>query len=107
MMVPLPNGTMEKIDHLLITESQKTLRVLSSPIGNAAGTLLAMQKKAQSWVDKAKEGHLRQQDSWFLLDCQFWPGVSYGICCNLVEHWKLEECLAKQYYELLTLGCVI
>ena len=98
---------MEKIDHLLITESQKTLRVHSSPIGNAAGTLLAMQKKAQSWVDKAKEGHLWRQDSWFHLDCQFWPGVCYGICCNLVEHWKIEECLAKQYCELLPLDGVI
>jgi hypothetical protein len=52
-------------------------------------------------------GHLRRSGVWFLLDCQFWPRVGYGLCCNLAEHVKLEDCLSKQYFELLPLGGVI
>jgi hypothetical protein len=33
--------------------------------------------------------------------------VGYGLCCNLAEHLKLEDCLSKQYFELLPLGDVI
>jgi hypothetical protein len=98
MVVPLPDGSVAKIDHLPVTESKETLGVTSSPVGDAAGGLVAMQEKAQEWIDKAKEGHLKRSDVWFLLD---------GLCCNLAEHLKLEDCLSKQYYNLLPLGGVI
>jgi hypothetical protein len=107
MVVPLPDGTVVEIDHLPVTESKETLGVFSSPIGDAAGGLVAMRDKAQEWIDRAKEGHLKRSDVWFLLDCQFWPRVGYGLCCNLAEHLKLEESLSKQYFELLPLGGVI
>jgi hypothetical protein len=92
---------------LLVTEPKETLGVISLPVGDAASGLLAMWEKAQEWIDKAKEGHLKRSDVWFLLDCQFWPRVGYGLCCNLADHWKLEDCLSKQYFELLPLGGVI
>ena len=94
MVVPLPDKSVAKIDHLPVTESKETLGVISSPVGDAAGGLVAMQEKAQEWIDKAKEGHLKRTDVWFLLDCQFWPRVGYG-------------CLSKQYYNLLPLGGMI
>ena len=107
MVVPLPDGTEAAIDHLPVTESKKTLGVWTSPTGCAKGALTAMRTKAQDWVDRAKEGKLRQRDIWFLLDCQFWPSVGFGLCCNLASALELEKCLSKQYYKLLPLGGVI
>ena len=107
MVVPMPDGSTAVIDHLPITEAKETLGVYSCPDGNSDGALRAMKEKAAEWVDKAKEGHLRRSDVWFLLDCQFWPRVGYGLCCNLATHLKLEDCLSKQYYDLLPLGGVI
>ena len=107
MVVPLPDGTEEKIDHLPVTQARETLGVWSSPDGNADESLLKMKEKAQRWVDRAREGHLRRRDVWFLLDVQFWPKVGYGICCNMAKHSKLETVLSKQYYQLLPLGGVV
>ena len=66
-----------------------------------------MREKAQEWVDKVKEGALRRSDIWFLMDCQFWPSVGYGLCCNTATHHELERCLSKQYYEVMPKGGVI
>jgi len=83
MAVPMPDGTTAVIEHLPITEAKETLGVYSCPNGSSEGALTAMKEKAADWVDRAKEGHLRRSDVWFLLDCQFWPRVGYGLCCNL------------------------
>jgi hypothetical protein len=107
MLVPMPDGTMASIDHLPVDQAKKTLGVWTSPVGDSDGAMVAMREKAQEWVDKAKEGKLRRRDVWFLLDCQFWPRVGYGLCCNMAEHARLEKCLDKQYYHLIPLGGVI
>jgi hypothetical protein len=107
MVVPLPDGSTAVINHLPITEAKETLGVISSPDGNSKGAILAMQEKAQEWVDKAQEGLLRRRDIWFLLDCQFWPRVGYGLCCNLADLVTLKDSLASQYFKLLPLGGVI
>jgi hypothetical protein len=107
MLVPLPNGLVESIEHLPVTEAKETLGVYSCPNGSAHGAIQSMKKKVQEWVDKAKEGRLKRSDIWFLLDCQFWPRVGYGLCCNTGEHLLLEDCLQKQYFQLLPLGGVI
>jgi hypothetical protein len=65
MKVPLPDGSVAKIDHLPVTELKETLGVISSPVGDAAGGLVAMKEKAQEWIDKAKGGHLKRSDVWF------------------------------------------
>ena len=107
MVVPMPDGTEERIDHLPVTQARETLGVWSSPDGNAEELLLKMKEKAQRWVDRAREGHLRRRDVWFLLDVQFWPKVDYDICCNMAKHSKLEAALSKQYYQLSPLGGVV
>jgi hypothetical protein len=66
-----------------------------------------MKERAQSWIDRAKEGHLRRKEVWFLLDCQFWPSVGFGLSCNLAKLDDLQESLLKEYYNLLPLGGVI
>lgn len=107
MKVPMPDGSMAVIDHLSITTPKETLGVWSCPNGDATGALIAMKDKAQEWVDRAKEGSLRRRDIWFLLDCQFWPRVGFGLCCNMSPHDRLEACLSKQYFNLIPLGGVI
>ena len=107
MQVPLPNGTLAKIERLPVSTAKQTLGVWTSPNGSSDGALAAMKEKAQEWVDKAKEGNLKQSDVWFLIDCQFWPRLGYGLCCNIAPHVRLEECLSKQYNEILPKGGVI
>ena len=97
MVVPMPDGSFAEIDHLPVSESKETLGVWSSPDGSTTGAIARIKKKAQEWVDRAKEGKLRRRDVWFLLDCQFWPRVSYGLCCNIARHEELENCLRKEY----------
>jgi hypothetical protein len=106
MVVPMPDGSEVKIDHLPVTQARETLGVWSSSDGNAKESLLKMKEKAQEWVDQAKEGRLRRRDVWFLLDVQFWPRVGYGICCNMAKHSKLKSVLSKQYYQMIPLGGV-
>jgi hypothetical protein len=72
MVVPMPDETEEKIDHLPVTQARETLGVWSSPDGNATESLAQMKEKAQEWVDRAKEGRLCRRDVWFLLDVQVW-----------------------------------
>lgn len=103
----MPDGTEVVIDHLPVTQARETLGVWSSPAGNANESLVKMNKKAQEWVDQAKEGRLGQWDVCFLLDVQFWPRVGYGICCNMAKHAKLESALRKQYYQMIPLGGVV
>jgi hypothetical protein len=107
MVVPMPDGTEVKIDHLPVTQARETLGVWSSPDRNATESLAQMKEKAREWVDQAKEGRFCRRDVWFLLDVQFWPRVGYGICCNVATHSKLESVLGKQYYQLIPMGGVV
>ena len=107
MVVPMPDGEECRIDHLSVGTSKETLGVWTAPNGNPQGAIVAMREKAQEWVDKAREGSLRKRDVWFLLDCQFWPRVGYGLSVCTAEHKLLESCLKKQYWQLIPLGGVI
>lgn len=62
-----------------------------------------MQEKAQGWVAKAKESKLHKGHLNFLLDKQFWPGVSFGISSVCAPFEELEECLMRIYYNMLPL----
>jgi hypothetical protein len=107
MVVPMPDRSVARIDHLPVTQAWETLGVWSSPVGNAAEILVKMKGKGQQWVDQAKEGSLQRRDVWFLLEVQFWPRVGYGICCNTAPHSNLEHVLDKQYYQLLPMNGVV
>ena len=78
--VPMPGGSRVPIKHLSVDTAKETLGVFSCPSGKAGTQIKFMQDKAQSWVDRAKEGgKLRRRDVWFLLDHQLWPKVRYGL----------------------------
>ena len=58
-------------------------------------------------MDQAKEGKLGRRDIWFLVQHQFWPKVSYGLCSNTASFSQLMLCLKKQYWQLIPLGGII
>ncbi len=94
----MPNGPYAPIKHLSVDTAKETLGVFSCPSGKAKGQIMAMQTKAQEWIDRAKEGKLRRRDVWFLLDHQLWPKVGYGIS-SLSAPWKeLDGCLRNKWW---------
>ena len=80
--VPMPNGSLVTIEHVAVGKSKETLGVHTLPSGGNKGALKSMQDKAQVWVEKSKNGKLNRRYLWFILENQFWPKVSYGLCCN-------------------------
>ena len=66
-----------------------------------------MKDKAQGWVDKSKNGKLQRRFLWFLLGKQFWPKVRYGLCGNTANFVQLEDCIQKEYWQIIPLGGII
>ena len=64
----MPDGSYAQIEHASVDTPKENLGVVTCPSGDALGVLLGMQKKAQAWVDRAKEGNLKRRDVWFLVD---------------------------------------
>ena len=103
----MPNGSYAAIDHLPVDTPQKTLGVWTCPTGAPKGALTGMKERCQKWVDRAKEGGLKQRDVWFLADKQIWPSVGYGICRYTATIAKLDNCLKNLYWKIVPLGGVI
>jgi hypothetical protein len=47
MVVPLPDGSQQEIEHLPVSTAKKTLGVYSAPNGEAKGAIVAMKERAQ------------------------------------------------------------
>ena len=58
-----------------------------------------MKEKAQNWIDKVKGGQVHRRNFCFLMDKQFWPGVSFGISSITTTFKELEKCMMKTYYD--------
>ena len=102
--VPIPDGTMAPKEHLLVAKGKKTLGFFTCPPGCARAQLESMQEKAQEWIDRAKEGKLRQQDVWFLFDNQLWPRVGYGLS-GVTSTWKEPDgVLRTKWWQLVPMG---
>ena len=104
IVVPLANGLHAAIDHLPVSTPTKTLGQMTCPTGSSIGAIQQMKKKAQAWIDKARGGNLNKRNVWFLLDKQFWPGVSFGISSITSGFQELDECMMRQYYDLLPIS---
>ncbi len=98
------NGAMEPIQHLLVDEAVKTLGYMTCPTGCNKAAIQQMQKQGQEWVDKVKLGYLSRQDMWFMVDCQLWPRMGFGICNSLATWSELSECLRRVYFQLMPKG---
>jgi hypothetical protein len=59
-----------------------------------------MQKKGFAWKDMVEAGKLSRCNVWFMLDKQFWPRISFGLCAVAATYRELLECLMKIYYEI-------
>ena len=105
--VPMQDGSLFTIEHVAVRKSKETLRVHTCPSEENRGALKAMQDKAQDWVDKAKNGKLNRISFWFLLEKQFWHKVRYGLCGNMASFVQLEDCLQKQYCQIMPIGGII
>ncbi len=80
---------------------------MTCPTGSSEGAIRQMVEKAHKWIDKAKMGKLHKHNLWFLLDKQFWPGVSFGISNITAPFDVLEECLLQLYYDILSMSGII
>jgi hypothetical protein len=65
--VPLPGGGKAAISHKSVNHAKKTLGAMASPDGNSTASIHMMQEKAQQWIHSVRNGHLHQQNVWFLL----------------------------------------
>jgi hypothetical protein len=100
VVVPLADGSFGKIQHLGINEPIKTLGSMTCPSGCSKGLIKYMQKKGIAWKDMTKVGKLSRPNVWFMLEKQFWPQISFGLCAVTATYRKLSECLMKKYYEI-------
>jgi hypothetical protein len=98
--VPLADGSFGNIQHLGINEPIKTLDSMTCPSGSSKGSIEYMQKKGTAWKDMIKVGKLSRRNVWFMMDKQFWPRISFGLCAVPATFHKLSECLMKVYYEI-------
>ena len=104
VVVPQPDDSLVTIAHLGVHEGSKTLGSMTAPSGNYRPALARVRKKAQAWIDSAKNAKMSQRNLWFLVDRQFWPKVNFGVGTIAAPFDDLAECLHKQYYQLLRLG---
>ncbi len=100
VVVPLVDGSVGEIQHLGINEPIKTLGSMTCPSGCSKGAIMYMQTKGTAWKDMIKVGKLSRRNVWFMLDKQFWPRISYGLCIVTASYRELTECLMKIYYEI-------
>ncbi len=96
-MVPLEDGSLAAIEHMPVMTPTETLGQMTCPTGGSNGAVAQMREKARKWVDKAKASKLNKRILVFLLDKQFWPGVSFGISSVCATFAELEECPMKMY----------
>ena len=105
--MPIPDGSSVTIEHVAVGTSKETLGVHTCPSGGNKGALKSMQDRAQVWVDKAKNGKLNRRSVWFLLGKIFWPKVRYGLCGNTSSFTQLEDCLQRQYWQIMPIGGIM
>ncbi len=101
IVVPLADRSLAPIDHPSVSTPNKTLGQMTCPTGDSTGAIMLMKEKVQKWIDKAKGGKLHTRNVRFLLDKQFWLGVSLGISSIAAPYAELEQCMMSTYYDLL------
>jgi hypothetical protein len=102
--VPMADGTTEPIEHLSVNTAVKTLGFMTCPSGDNSAATQQMRKIGQEWVDRVKSGHLSRRDVWFMVDCQLWPRLGFGICNSTATWAELCDCMMRVYYQLLPKG---
>jgi hypothetical protein len=104
--IPLADGSLAEIEHLPVNGAVKMLGLMTCPSGSNVAALQRMQTQGQEWVDRVKSGTLSWCNVWFMLDCQFWLRLGFGICNNMASWDDIEYCLKKVYWQLMPQGGV-
>jgi hypothetical protein len=105
--VPMLDGTMAPITHLVMDNAQKMLGVVTCPSGDRVGSLCTMKEKAQTWLDSLTADRLHRQMMWVSIDRQLWPSVKYGLCCSIATLPELENVLLPFYGKMLLLDGIV
>ena len=104
IVIPQPDNTVTAISHLGVNEASKTLGSMTCPSGDPSAALQRIQEKAQGWIDEAVNANNPRRSTWFLVDHQFCPKVTFGCSTIMADFRSLPLGLHRQYYQLLPLG---
>jgi hypothetical protein len=99
--VPMADGSIEQIKHLPVGEGIKTLGSMTCPSGSSTAAIERMKTQGQDWTDRVLASSLSQRKMWFMVDCQLWPRIGYGICNNTASWGELENCMQRIYWQLI------
>jgi hypothetical protein len=102
----MADETLAEIDHLPCSTAIKTLGSMTCPTGSNDAALDRMRLQGQEWVDRVLASTLSRRNVWFMVDCQFWPKIGYGICNKSASWNNLETCMQRVYWQLVGRGGV-
>ena len=68
--VSMPGREVAEVKYLGVDVAKEMLGVKVCPTGATLAQFLSMKKKAQQWIDRARESKLQRRDIWFLVDHQ-------------------------------------
>jgi hypothetical protein len=102
--VVILDGSLGEIKHLSINSAIKVLGSITCPSGSNTATIKKMRTQGQEWLDRVLASMLSRRNFRFMVNCQFWPRVGYGICNNLASWSDLENCMQRVYWQLIARG---
>ena len=107
IMVPMPGGEEKPIKNLGCDVVKETLGICTSPEGLGKASIDKMREKADKWIRSAAGARLHRKMFWTSVETQFWPSVSYGLCCSMATLEELEGSLQKRYHKMAPKGGLI
>jgi hypothetical protein len=66
LWLPMPNGSLELIEHLWINTVIKTLGSMTCPSGSSVAAIERIQTQGQEWVGRVKATTLSHSGSWLI-----------------------------------------
>ncbi len=103
LTIPLPNGTMEEIAQLPITEARNMLGIWSSPDGlNAMHLQEVVVSKVTKLADCLKNAQLPTHLAWEVYCHQLWPGVKYQLSTLANSTREIDGILHKLEFKILS-----
>jgi hypothetical protein len=107
VVVTLPDGSTEPIEHLSVDTPSATLGGTTCPSCNPTKANFALREKAIAWVNSARNSDLGPRDFHVSIYKKFWPKIKYGLCANTSSYEDLVTIMQKPYYWMSPIGCLI
>ena len=77
---------------------------MTCPSGDNTAALERMVTQAEEWHNRLLSNWLSRRDVLFMVECQFWPRIGYGICNNTASWEALDKCLNITYGKICRKG---